>query len=167
MKFVVNYSAKLGKYDGNDDVFEWEIETSDPVIEKAYKRALMTGTYFEDVEEFKAILDQAYKEIEKDQIKKLKEEGDDAFALDCFAKSQSPFDCGYKITVSFPDDEFEEPEDETIEEWLTEALTSGDVQLAEEIILEHNTNYSDDLLSKAFEIAEEVGCKDFIDKNKR
>ncbi len=167
MKFVVNYSVKLGKYDGNDDVFEWEIETSDPTIEKAHKRALMTGTYFEDVEEFKPILEQAYKEIEKEQIKKLKEEADDAFALDCFAKSKSPFDCGYKITVSFPDDEFETPEDETIEEWLTEALSAGDIKLAEEIILEHNENYSGDILAKSFEIAEEVGCQAFIDMNKK
>ena len=167
MKFVINYSVKLGKYDSNEDVFEWEVETSDATIEKAYKRALMTGTYFEDVDEFKPILEQAYKEIEKDQIKKLQEENDDAFALECLAKSKSPFDCGYKINVFFHDDEQEAPEDETIEEWLTEALSAGDIKLAEEIILEHNENYSDDLVAKAFEIAEEVGCQGFIDKNKQ
>lgn len=26
MRFLLNYTVKLGKYDGNDDVFEYEVE---------------------------------------------------------------------------------------------------------------------------------------------
>ena len=166
MKILLNYSVKLGKYDGNDDVFEFEIESSDENLKSAYKRAIMTGTYFEDVPEFKPLCEQAYKEIEQEQIKKLREEGDDAFALKCFAESKSPFDCGYKITVFFPDDELPIPEDEEIEDYLREALAAGDISLAEEVILEQNGNYSGDLIEKSFEIAAETGCQEFIDKNK-
>ena len=90
MKVLLNYTVKLGKYDGNEDVFEWEIETADEDIEKAITRAIMTGTYFEDVPELQALCDQAYEEIEKQQIQKLRDEGDDAFALECFEKGKSP-----------------------------------------------------------------------------
>ena len=75
MKILLNYSVKLGKYDGNDDVFEFEIESSDENLKSAYKRAIMTGTYFEDVPELQALCDQAYEEIEKQQIQKLRDEG--------------------------------------------------------------------------------------------
>ena len=168
MKVLLNYTVKLGKYDGNDDVFEWEIETDDETIVKAVNRAVMTGTYFEDVPELQVLCDQAYKEIEEQQIQKLREEGDDAFALECFEESKSPFDCGYKISVFFPDpDEEVIPDDDQIEGWLKEALASGDVELAEEIVLEHSVNYSGDLIERSFEIAEEVGCQEFIDKNKQ
>ena len=57
MKVLLNYTVKLGKYDGNEDVFEWEIETADEDIEKAITRAIMTGTYFEDVPELQALCD--------------------------------------------------------------------------------------------------------------
>ncbi|MCR4683758.1 MAG: hypothetical protein K5647_10550 [Clostridiales bacterium] len=166
MKLLLNYTVKLGKYDGNEDVFEREVETSDGELEKAVERALMTGTYLEDVPELQVLLDQAYKEIEEEQIQKLREEGDDAFALECFEKGKSPFDCGYRIDVFFPDEEFV-PDDDRIEAWLKDALASGDVELAEEIVLEHNGNYSGDLLGRSFELAEEAGCREFIDKNKR
>ena len=126
----------------------------------------MTGTYFEDVPELQVLLDQAYKEIEEEQIQKLREEGDDAFALECFEKGKSPFDCGYRIDVFFPDEEFV-PDDDRIEAWLKDSLASGDVELAEEIVLEHNGNYSGDLLGRSFELAEEAGCREFIDKNKK
>ena len=167
MKFLLNYTVKLGKYDGNDDVFEKEIESSDEEIESAYQRAIMTGTYFEDVPEFQPLCEQAYREIEQEQNEKLREEGDDAFALKCFAESKSPFDCGYKIEVFFPDDELPVPEDEEIEEYLKKALADGDVSLAEEVVMEHNGNYSGDLIEKSFELAAEVGCQEFIDKNKQ
>ncbi len=167
MKVLLNYTVKLGKYDGNEDVFEREIETADEDIEKAITRAIMTGTYFEDVPELQALCDQAYKEIEKQQIQKLRDEGDDAFALECFEKGKSPFDCGYKITVFFPDDDLPIPEDDEIEEYLRKALSDGNLSLAEEVILEHNGNYSGNLIEKSFEIAEEVGCQEFIDKNQQ
>lgn len=167
MKFKFDYSVKLGKYDGNQDVFQWEIESSDKDIEKAYTRAIMTGTYFEDVPEFKPLCEQAYREIEREQIEKLREEGDDAFALKCFAESKSPFDCGYKITVCFPDDELPVPEDDEIEEYLRKTLADGDISLAEEVLLEQYGNYSGNLIEKSLEIAAEVGCQEFIDKSKR
>lgn len=166
MKILLNYSVKLGKYDGNDDVFEYEIESFDETAENAYKRAVMTGTYFEDVPEFKPLCEQAYREIEKEQIKKLREEGDDAFALKCFAESKSPFDHGYRINVFFPDDELPIPDEKELEDYLKDALAAGDIELAEEVVLEHNCRYSGNLIEKAFEIAEEVGCREFIEKNK-
>ena len=80
---------------------------------------------------------------------------------------KSPFDCGYKITVFFPDDDLPVPEDDEIEEYLRKVLSDGNLSLAEEVILEHNGNYSGNLIEKSFEIAEEVGCREFIDKNKQ
>ena len=168
MKFTLNYTVKLGKYDGNEDVFEIEIENSDPEIKEADRRAIMTGTYFEDVPELNVICNQAYREIESEQIEKLKKEGDDSFALECFSKGESPFDCGYKISVFFPDDEEEIiPDDEEIEDYLRKVLEDGDVDLAEKVILEQHCNYSGNLLELSFEIAEDVGCQEFIDKNRR
>ncbi len=41
------------------------------------------------------------------------------------------------------------------------------MSLAEAIVLEQYMNYTDGLLEKAFEIAEEVGCQEFIERNKR
>ncbi len=167
MKFLLNYAVKFGKYDAGSDVCELEFENCEPEIEKAVKRAVMTGTYFEDVPELQAVLDGAYKEIEQREIEKLREEGDDALALECFAKSESPFDNGYTISVFFPDDAEEIiPDDAEIEEYLREVLSSGDASLAEEVVLEQNGNYSGNLIEKVFEIAEEVGCQEFIDKNK-
>ncbi|MBR6404789.1 MAG: hypothetical protein IKS18_01175 [Lachnospiraceae bacterium] len=58
-------------------------------------------------------------------------------------------------------------EDEEIESFLTDALQANDVSLAEAIVLEQYMNYTDGLLEKAFEIAEEVGCQEFIERNKR
>ena len=66
MKLLLNYTVKLGKYDGNEDVFEREVETSDGELEKAVERALMTGTYLEDVPDLQVLLDQAYREIEEE-----------------------------------------------------------------------------------------------------
>ena len=167
MRFLLNYTVKLGKYDGNDDVFEYEIENSEPEIEKAVKKAIMTGTYFEDVPELEAVCSHVYREIEKQQIAKLKAENDDAFALECFAEGKSPFDCGYTISVFFPDDAEEIiPEDSEIEAYLKEAFINGDVELAEEVVIEHHGNYSGNLYEKAFELAEETGCREFIDRNK-
>jgi hypothetical protein len=166
MKIVFDYSVKLGKYDGNDDVFQWEIDSSDEAVEKAYTRAIMVGTDLEDVPELQPLREQAYREIEQEQIEKLRREGDDALAIQCFKESKSPFDCGYTITVSFADIE-DVPDNEQIEEWVREALAAGDADLAGAIILEHFLNYSGDLLERALEIASEEGCQEFIDKNKR
>ncbi|MBP5779963.1 MAG: hypothetical protein J6X34_01855, partial [Clostridia bacterium] len=81
----------------------------------------------------------------------------------CFAEGKSPFDCGYTITVDFAD--VEEPDAEQIEAWVREALAAGDADLAGAVILEHFLNYPDNLLEKALEIAEETGCREFIEKN--
>ena len=54
----------------------------------------MIGTDFEDVPELMELRDQAYKDIEQIQIQKLRDEGDDAFALECFINGQNPFEHG-------------------------------------------------------------------------
>ena len=166
MKIKLNYTVKLGKYDSNEDVFDWEVESTDEAVEKAFEKAVMTGTEFDEVPELLALREQAYKEIEQEQLEKLRNDKEDAFAIQCFKKGQNPFENGYKLTVEFSDDEIV-PEDEAIEEYLREALKANDIQLAEAVVLEQNENYSDNLLEKVFEIAEEVGCQEFIDKNKQ
>ena len=166
MVLKFNYTVKLGKYDGNDDVFEREISSTDKTLEEAYKKAGMIGPDFEDVPEFQPLREQVYREIEREEIEKLKEEGDDYFANECLKKGQSPFDNGYKIEVFYPYEEII-PEDEETEEYLREALADQDIELAEAIVMEQYGNYSGNLLEKSFEIAEEVGCQAFIDKNKR
>ena len=166
MKILLNYTVKLGKYDGNDDVFEREVDVNDAEVEKAFKMAVMTGEDFDEVPELQNLCDEVYREIEQQENAKLREEGDDAFALQCFEKGESPFDHGYKIEVFFPYEEIV-PEDGEIAEYLREALTAGDVELAEEIVLEQNGNYSGNLIEKVFELAAETGCQEFIDKNKQ
>ena len=167
MKILFDYSVKLGKYDGNYDVFQWEVESSDETMCKAFERARMTGTYLEDVPELEPLRQQAYREIEKEQIEKLRREGDDALALQCFKEGKSPFDCGYTITVAFADFEFELAEAEEIDAWLRDALSAGDVELAEGIVLEHYGDYPGNLIERTMEIAAETGCQEFIDKNKQ
>ena len=167
MKIKLNYMVKLGKYDGNEDVFDWEVESSDEATEKAYERAIMTGTEFDEVPELLALRDQAYKEIEREQLEILRNDQDDYFAMQCFKNGRNPFENGYKLTVVFDDEEEIIPDDEAIEDYLREALTANDLLLAEEVVLEQNENYSGNLLEKVFEIAEEVGCREFIEKNKR
>ena len=165
MKILLNYTVKLGKYDGNDDVFEREVDVNDAEVEKAFKKAVMTGEDFDEVSELQGLCDEVYREIEQQENAKLRAEADDAFALECFEKGESPFDNGYKIEVFFPYEEII-PESDEIEEYLREALAAGDVELAEEIVLEQNGNYSGNLLEKVFELAAETGCQEFIDKNK-
>lgn len=165
MKILLNYTVKLGKYDGNDDVFEREVDVHDAEVEKAFKKAVMTGEDFDEVSELQGLCDEVYREIEQQENAKLRVEADDAFALECFEKGESPFDNGYKIEVFFPYEEII-PESDEIEEYLREALAAGDVELAEEIVLEQNGNYSGNLLEKVFELAAETGCQEFIDKNK-
>ena len=166
MKIGFDYHVKLGKYDGNQDVFRREVEIPDEEMEKAYTRAIMVGTDLEDVPELEPLREQVYREIEKEQIEKLREEGDDALAIECFKKGKSPFDCGYTIEVSFADIE-DEPDSDQIDEWLREALLANDADLAGEIVLEHFSDYPGKLLDKAMEIAEEVGCTEFIEKAKK
>ena len=165
MKIKLNYTVKLGKYDNNEDVFDWEVESTDEEIEKAYKKAIMTGEDFEDVPELETLRDQGYKEIEQVELEKLRNDQDDYFAIQCFKNDENPFEKGYKIEVYFADEEII-PEDEEIEEYLTEAMKAQDLEFTYAIMLEQNENYSGSLIEKAFEIAEEVGFQEFIEKNK-
>ncbi len=165
MKILLDYSVKHGKYDSNEDVFQYEAETTDEVMKKAYEKALMVGTYLEDIPELQPLLEMAYREIKREQIEKFCLEGDDAFALNCLKESKSPFDCGYKITVSFADIE-EVPDSGQIDEWHREALSTDDAELAEAIVLEHFADYSGKLFDKAMEIAEETGCREFTERNR-
>lgn len=55
MRLRLNYTVKLGKDDSNDDVFERVVESTDADIEKAFKKAVMTGTEFDEVPELQAL----------------------------------------------------------------------------------------------------------------
>lgn len=166
MNILLNYMVKLGKYDNNDDVFEWTITDVSEEVEKAFTYAVMTGTDFEDMPELQAVCARAYKEIEQEQLKKLRDDKDDGFAIECFMNGKNPFEHGYKITVFFPDEEII-PEDEEIEAYLTDAIEAHDLRLTEAIVLEQYENYSGNLIEKALEIAERVGFQELLDKNKK
>ena len=45
----------------------WEVESTDEAVEKAFEKAVMTGTEFDEVPELLALREQAYKEIEQEQ----------------------------------------------------------------------------------------------------
>ena len=219
MNILLNYTVKTGKYDNNDDVHEYKLDNLGESIERAYRRAVMTGTDLEDVPELQSLCDDARSEIEKSVLRELVESGEDYFALECLGETKmdldelnalvhakdphaiqyfglsglsdsdlklwdaaeqeniplvkdfkdgftprNPFENGYEISVFFPEDEII-PDDEDTEAFLREALSAHDVDLAEEVILEQQNNYSGNLLKKSFEIAAEVGCHEFIDKN--
>ena len=220
MKILLNYKMKLGKYDSGDEVFEWEAANVPEDAEKAYKRAVMTGGDFEDYPELEAILERAREEIAEYETKRLAEEGDDMFVLECTGgaredvdrlnelvhskdrhaiaffgldgyadgelakwdaamldeiplvrdfdeafKPVNPFENGYRLEVFFPEDE-NVPDGGEIEAYLNEALAARDAELAKEIVLEQYENYDGNLIEKAFELAAEVGFKEFIDENK-
>ncbi len=166
MKIKLNYHVKCGKYDNNEDIFDWEVESTDEDVEKAYKKAVMIGADFEDVPELVALRDRGYKEIEQVELQKLRNDQDDYFAIQCFKNGENPFEKGYKLEVEFADEEII-PDDEEIEAYLTEAMKAQDLEYTYAIMLEQNENYSDSLIDKAFEIAEEVGFQEFIDKNRQ
>ena len=150
MKIKLNYHVKCGKYDNNEDIFDWEVESTDEDVEKAYKKAVMIGADFEDVPELVALRDRGYKEIEQVELQKLRNDQDDYFAIQCFKNGENPFEKGYKLEVEFAD-----------------AMKAQDLEYTYAIMLEQNENYSDSLIDKAFEIAEEVGFQEFIDKNRQ
>lgn len=77
---------------------------------------------------------------------------------------ESPFE-GYILNVWIPEIE-EYPEDDEIECYLEEALSAGDVPLAEAIVKGQADAYSDDIEETAFRIAKEVGCKEYIRRHK-
>ena len=66
MTIILNYGISFGKGDGSD-AFEWEMELSEEQ-EKVYKKALMIGADPEDVPELEALCDEAYNEIEEEEI---------------------------------------------------------------------------------------------------
>lgn len=167
MKITLNYTVKLGKYDNNEDVFTFEIPSVDKETENAYKTAVMLGADLEDVPELKALCDAAYKEIEREEINKLKDpENATEFALSCFAEGKSPFECGYRINVWLPEDGYV-PDDADIEDALRKALSENDLKTAYTIALEQEENYSGDIIGTAFRLAEEVGCREFLEQNKK
>ena len=221
MEIVLNYRVKAGKYDDNDDVFEWTVAEAGEDLKDAYERAIMTDTDFDDVPELESLCDTAYGDIEKHVLKRLADSGDDFFVLECLGETKmdpdelnelvhakdprairffgleglpdgelqkwdsadmdslplvkdfkegfaprNPFECGYTLTVWIPESD-RAPDDGETEKYLRKALSDDDVALAEEVVLAQSDNYSGDLIEKAFEIAEEVGCQEFILKNKR
>ncbi len=218
MEITVNYKIKAGKYDSSDEVCEWTLELPDGGCEEAYRRAVMTGADFEDVPELQRICDEARREIEEYELKRLAGDGEDYFVLECLGETRmdpdelnglvrkrdphairffglegmkdgdlekwdsaeaeriplvkefvenftprNPFECGYALEVWIPDDAV--PDDAEIEEYLRKVMSAGDADLAEEVVLEQSENYSGDLLKKSVEIAEETGCREFIDRN--
>ena len=220
MDIVLNYKVKAGKYDNNDDVFQWVVKTPNEQLKKTYYKAVMTGTDFDEIPELQALCEEAYKEIAEFELHKMVDSGEDYFALECLGEvkmdldelnelvhsknphaisffglegltdsdvqkwdsaeidriplikefkegftPKNPFECGYRLTVWLPECE-DTPDDEEIEAYLRETLAAKDISLAEEVILEQNENYSGNLIEKSFEIAAEVGCQEFIDKNK-
>ena len=78
---------------------------------------------------------------------------------------ESPFNCGWILNVWLPEND-EYPEDEEIEGYLEEALTAGDVLLAEEIVEGQADNYSEAIAETALRIAKQVGCEEYIQKHK-
>ena len=73
---------------------------------------------------------------------------------------KSPFDNGWELNVWFPFND-ECPEDQEFEEFLTEVLTAGDVEAAEETVA-YWEDWNDELRAMAYRIAEKVGCREYL-----
>ena len=72
----------------------------------------------------------------------------------------SPFDQGWDLVI----EEAEvEPDDEDIEDYIEEQLSLNDIELVEEVVSAWEDSYLGDLQKKALEIAEDVGCADYIE----
>ena len=83
MTITLNYGVVFGKCDASD-VFEWEVEL-DEKQEALYKRALMTGESFEDIPELQALCDEAYEDIEANELDGLRD-FDDEFTRECLGE---------------------------------------------------------------------------------
>lgn len=222
MELILNYTVKLGKYDNNEDVFEWKATLTEEQ-EEAYNAAVMTGDDFEDVPELQELCEEVYAAVEKQELQKMLRAKDDyevlkalgevtvdaeemnklvhskdPYALQFFNLEsltdneldkwdaaeferlplvkeyrkdfipQSPFgkEYQYRIEVWIPESEGG-PGDKAIEEGIREALSENDLQRAYDIILEHEEEYSGNIVEAAFRIAEEVGCQAFLEQNKQ
>ena len=84
MTITLNYGVTFGKGDGSD-VFEWEVDL-DEEQEAAYRRALMTGASFEDFPELQALCDEAYPEIEEQELDSFINT-DDEYTLECLGEA--------------------------------------------------------------------------------
>lgn len=74
---------------------------------------------------------------------------------------KSPFDCGWRLRVWLPDND-ECPGSQRIEEYLKDALCSGDLTLVEEITKGRACDYSGNIKEAALRIARQVGCMAYI-----
>ncbi len=209
------YYVSFGKGDSSESM-DWKVDLNDEQA-AAYKRAVMTGTEIEEVEELSGVLDEVYeelkeqeeenalhaedeyameclgeKEMDADELNDLVHDGDehaikffglenlsedelqewDANELDELPKMKdfdedfepcSPFDQGWSLVVKAPEGE---PEDEDLEEYIEEQLSLNDIELVETVVSVWEDSYSGDLQKKALEIAENVGCSDYIEKHK-
>lgn len=112
----LEYYANFGPCDGGEPL-DWEVELND-VQQKAYKKAVMTRTHLEKVEELFGLCDKAYPEIVKVELKNLRQFGEE-------------YDEEYLeniIEVCFPDVHNLEAEDEDIEDYIRELKVSGDTE---------------------------------------
>lgn len=85
MTFSLNYGVVFGKGDSSD-VFEWEVELSEEQ-EKAYHRAIMTGTAFDEVSELSSLCDDAYDDIEEEVLDGFRMD-EDEYTLDCLGENE-------------------------------------------------------------------------------
>ena len=92
MRVILNYKVKAGKYDNNDDVFEWIVDSPNKELEEAYTRAIMTGTYLEDVPEFKALCEQERSKIEKHVLQEMSKDGDEYSVLEALGEVKMDLD---------------------------------------------------------------------------
>ena len=87
MTLTLNYGIVFGKCDSSD-VFEWEVEL-DEEQEAAYRKAIEAGENLEDVPELAALCEEAYAEIEDEELYNLIEAGDE-YTLEC--QGEAPVD---------------------------------------------------------------------------
>lgn len=110
----LEYHGEFGPCDGSDTL-DWEVELNEEQ-QKAYKKAVMTRTQLEEVEELSGLCDKAYPEIVKVELENLRQFGEE-------------YDKEYLeniLEVSLPDVYNLEAEDEDIEDYIRELKAMGD-----------------------------------------
>lgn len=88
MVITVRYRVEAGKYGGSGEECEWKLKSPNKEYEESYKRAVMTGADLEDVPELQRMCEEARREIEGYELKRLADAGEDYFVLECLGETE-------------------------------------------------------------------------------
>ena len=135
MDFSVIWLEYFGRFGSDDcsDTLDWKVELND-AQQKAYKKAVMTRTQLENVEELSGLCDKEYPKILEIELKNLRQFGEE-------------YDEEYLeniLEVNLPDVYNLEAEDGDIEDYIRELKASGDIETIKLVVEAQKEFYDSD-----------------------